>query len=167
MRPGAASATDPGIRKERVKGEHYYDGPLPGKELKIAMYLYYKGVVSFQDVARALAWQRDMRPPIGRFACEWGWLSDADVTAILKATHIVGLFAERAVEMGLLTTSERTLLLMHQRASQKFVGAYFVANKIISSRDLSRYLKEVALHNQSVRNIQNRIEYFASTPQQP
>ncbi|HEX9078284.1 MAG TPA: hypothetical protein VF795_01770, partial [Desulfuromonadaceae bacterium] len=135
----------------RVEGEQYYDGPMPTMELKIGLYLYYKGVVSYQAVVRALMWQRDLRPPLGDFARRWGWLSEEDVAAVLKATHIVGSFGERAVALGLLTQSQLNIILLHQRSLQQQIGRHFVANSLLSEPALRHHLRELARHNREVR----------------
>lgn len=135
----------------RVEGELYYDGPMPTIELKIGLFLYYKGVISYQALVRALMWQRDMRPPLGDFACQWGWLNEADVATVLKATHIVGSFGERTVALGLLTQSQLNIILLHQRSRQQQIGRYFVAHSLIPELALKHHLRELACHNREVR----------------
>jgi hypothetical protein len=135
----------------RVEGEQYFDGPMPTMELKIGLYLYYKGIISYQTVVRALMWQRDLRPPLGDFARQWGWLSVDDVATVLKATHIVGSFGERAMVLGFLTQSQLNIILLHQRSLQQQVGRYFVANALLSELTLKHHLRELAQHNRQVR----------------
>lgn len=135
----------------RAEDELYYEGPFPTIELKTGLYLYYSGAVSYQAVVRALMWQRDLRPPLGDFARQWGWLSEEDVTRILAATHIVGTFGERALEMGLLTQSQLNIILLHQRTMQRPIGRYFVARSLLSELTLRHHLRELERHNQQVR----------------
>jgi len=135
----------------RTEGEQYFEGPLPSIELKIGLYLYYSGVVSYQAVVRALMWQRDLRPPLGDFACKWGWLREDDVAAILAATHIVGSFGERAVALGFLSQSQLNIILLHQRSMQQPIGRYFVLNSLLSEPALRHHLRELTRHNRSVR----------------
>lgn len=134
-----------------VPGEQYYQGPFPTIELKLGLYLYYSGVVSYQAVVRGLIWQRDQRPPLGDFARQWGWLSEADVAAILAATEIVGSFGERAVELGLLTQSQLNLIVLHQRSMQQQIGRYFVEQGLVSELKLREHLRGMARHNARVR----------------
>ena len=138
----------------RVPGEQYYHGPFPTIELKLGLYLYYSGVVSYQAVVRALIWQRDQRPPLGDFARQWGWLSEADVSAILAATEIVGSFGERAVELGLLTQSQLNIILLHQRSMQQQIGCYFVGQGLVSELTLREHLRGMARHNAGARDSQ-------------
>ncbi|QEM69302.1 J domain-containing protein [Geobacter sp. FeAm09] len=136
---------------ERAEGEQYYEGELPAIELKLGLYLYYRGVVSYQAVVRALMWQRDLRPPLGDYACRWGWLREEDVAAILRATHIVGSFGERAVALGLLSPSQLNIILLHQRSMQQPLGRYFVVNSLVSEPALRHHLRELTRHNRQVR----------------
>jgi hypothetical protein len=135
----------------RALNEQYYKGPFPTFELKLGLYLYYRGIVSYQAVVGALIWQRDMRPPLGDFARQWGWLSDADVSVILAATEIVGSFGERAVALGLLTQSQLNLILLHQRSMQQPIGRYFVSRSLLSELSLRQHLRNLAQHNAQVR----------------
>lgn len=135
----------------RATGEQYYEGPFPTIELKLGLYLYYRGIVSYQAVVRALIWQRDQRPPLGDFARQWGWLSEADVAAILAATEIVGSFGERAIALGLLTQSQLNLILLHQRSMQQQIGRYFVEQGLVSELALREHLRGMIRHNAQVR----------------
>jgi hypothetical protein len=136
---------------ERADDEQYYDGPFPTIELKLGLYLYYRGVVSYQAVVRALMWQRDHRPPLGDFARQWGWLSQEDVSTILASTHIVGSFGERALSLGLLSQSQLNIIMLHQRSLQQPVGRYFVAHSLLTELALRHHLRELARHNSEVR----------------
>lgn len=135
----------------KVPGEQYYQGPFPTIELKLGLYLYYRGVVSYQAVVRALIWQRDQRPPLGDFARQWGWLSETDVSVVLAATEIVGSFGERAVALGLLTQSQLNLILLHQRSRQQMIGRYFVEQGLVSELALREHLRGMNRHNAQAR----------------
>lgn len=137
---------------ERAEGERYYEGPFPTIELKTGLFLYYKGAVSYEALIRALMWQRDLRPPLGDFARQWGWLSNEDVSTILGATHIVGSFGERAIALGLLTQSQLNIILLHQKSLQQPIGRYFVTRSLLTELDLRHHLHELARHNREVRD---------------
>lgn len=135
----------------RAAGEQYYDGPLPSIELKIGLFLYYSGTISYQALVRALLWQRSQRPPIGDLAVKWGWLSEEDVVMVLHATHIVGSFGERAVNLGLMTASQLNILLIHQRTMQQPIGKYLVSHSLMSELSLQHHLRQLARHNRLVQ----------------
>lgn len=127
--------------------ESYYEGELPKKTLQLGMYLYYSGHISFQMLAHALAWQRDLRPRMGELAKAWKWLDDGDVDWILKSTTIPGRFAERAWRMGYLSAKQRNFLLIHQRSIQPQVGQYFLANGVLTTSQLNKVLRDLERHN--------------------
>ncbi|MBT1073187.1 DnaJ domain-containing protein [Pelotalea chapellei] len=140
---------------ERVPHERYYDGPLPTIELKIGLYLYYVGAISYEAVVRAMMWQRDLRPPLGVLACKWQWLCEEDVAMILGSTQIVGSFGERAVKLGLLSASQLNILLLHQRTMQQPIGRYLVAHSLLSELSLRHYLRQLAQHNAQIQKSRN------------
>lgn len=139
----------------RIAGEQYYDGPFPSIELKIGLFLYYSGTISYQALVRALLWQRSQRPPIGDLAVKWGWLSEEDVVMVLHATHVVGSFGERAVQLGLMTSSQLNILLIHQRTMQQPIGKYLVSHFLIPELSLQHHLRQLARHNRQVQEARN------------
>lgn len=137
--------------RPRIPGERYYDGPMPPLELKLGLFLYFRGVVSYQTVVRALLWQRDMRPSLGELACSWGWLTPDLVEYVISAVHIPGPFGNRVVKLGLLDEHRLKVLLFHQRSLQKPIGRYFVEERYIDERQLLRLMRERIAHNADVR----------------
>ncbi len=139
------------IKVERATNEKYYNGPLPSLRLKLGLYLYYCGAVSYQALVRSLLWQRNQRPPLGEFACSWGWIDKEAVSVILGATHLGGHFGERAVKLGLISESQLKILLLQQRFIQQPIGRYFIQNSLLTESELLRHVKELARHNEQVR----------------
>ncbi len=140
-----------GIRRipkyQPLTEESYYEGELPEKTLLLGMYLYYSKHISFQMLAHALAWQRDLRPSMGELAKAWKWLDDVDIAWILKSTSIPGRFADRAWRMGYITVKQRNFLLIHQRSMQLQVGQYFIANGVLTASQLNKALRDFERHN--------------------
>lgn len=153
-RPKPQRFARPNQHKERAINERYYSGHFPTVELKIGLFLYYRGHVSYQALVRSLLWQRNQRPPLGELACKWGWLREEAIPVILKATFIPGLFGERAVKLGFLKEQQLKVLLFHQRSLHQPIGQYFVTNGFISEDLLRLSLRECAIHNEKVK--QNR-----------
>lgn len=136
------------VKPMRNPEDVYYQGPLPTFRLKLGLFLYYKGVVPYSSVVKALIWQRDMRPPIGDLAVAWGWLEPRFVPVIRSATELTGSFGEKAVDLGFLTRSQIGVLLLHQRLMQAHVGRYFVAKGYLTERELAKYIQEHTLFNE-------------------
>ncbi|GAB4303174.1 MAG: J domain-containing protein [Desulfuromonadia bacterium] len=137
--------------RPRTPGERYYDGPMPPLELKLGLFLYFRGVVSYQTVVRALLWQREMRPSLGELACSWGWMTPDLVDYVISAVQIPGPFGNRALKLGLLDENRLKVLLFHQRSLQKPIGRYFVEERYLDERQLLRLMRERIVHNADVR----------------
>jgi hypothetical protein len=135
------------VKPARNPSEQYYEGPLPTIPLKIGLYLYYRSVISYEAVVRAIIWQRDMRPPFGELASAWGWLAPYDISVIRSATDIPGLFGERAIQLGLLSEAQVRVILTHQKTLQLPLGRYFVGTGLVGEGEMGRYLRELSLHN--------------------
>ncbi len=142
-------------QKPRARDERYYDGPLPPIELRIGLFLYFRGLISYQAVVRSLLWQRDQRPALGVLACTWGWLTADLIDYILSACHMTMPFGERAVNLGLLTQNQLKVLLFHQRSLQQPIGRYFVQQELLNEQMLLRLLKERMQHNREVQANRN------------
>jgi hypothetical protein len=128
----------------------YYEGPLPTFRLKLGLFLYYKGIVPYSAVVKALIWQRDMRPPIGQLAVAWGWLEPHFISVIRSATEIQGSFGERAVKLGLLSDAQMGVLLLHQKMMQAHIGRYFVGKGYVTEWELNKHLREMHQFNKAV-----------------
>ena len=141
-----------GIRQipkyQPVSEETFYEGEVPKKKVPLGMFLYYTRHISFQMLAHALAWQRDLRPRMGELAKAWKWLNEGDIDWILKSTAIPGRFADRAWRMGYITIKQRNFLLMYQRSIQPQVGQYFIANEVLTAAQMSKALRDLERHNQ-------------------
>jgi len=133
---------DPGM-----KHEYFSTGEMPQKRLQLGMYLYHKGVISYQALARALAWQRSCRPPFGELAKLWGFMTDAGIQATLRDRQSVGKFGDRAMALGYLRQDQRGVVALHQMTLQPAIGRYFVANRIVTERQLMQFLAEMTRHN--------------------
>ena len=139
------------VKPIRSPDDVYYEGPMPTIKLKLGLFLYYKGVVPYSAVVKALIWQRDMRPPIGELAVAWGWLEPHFVSIIRSATELTGSFGEKAVDLGLLSRSQVGVLLLHQRLMQAHVGRYFVAKGFLTERELNKHMEEHLRFNEERR----------------
>jgi hypothetical protein len=132
---------------EPAHDDGFYRGHIPQRPLKLGRFLYYRGMISYRDLIRALAWQRAGRPPIGALATRWGWLTDAQVWTILSTGNRGGRFGEKAVRLGLLTPRQVELLLLRQRSRQTRLGQYFVAGNLVGMTEMERIARELYRHN--------------------
>lgn len=125
--------------------------PLPDRKLRLAEYLYYRGVVRSADVGAAVAWQRAQRPPVGQIAARFGYLQPSEVARILKdrlrQRDAHAPFATFAVAEGWLTPFQRLVLLGHQRRLQQPIGAWFVERGLVTEAELRRCCAALTRHN--------------------
>lgn len=151
VRPTVVKPLRPVVEKKAKKEhERYYSGVFPTYKLKFGQFLYFAGEISWQDLVRAMRWQRDQRPPYGEIAKAWGWLTDKDVQVIRAATELPGMFGERAVALGLLSEKQASFLLRHQHHSQPRLGQFFVQERILLPHEVTRLLTLLQRHNTSI-----------------
>jgi hypothetical protein len=141
----------PGPRPEPVVAspvDHRYRGAIPARQLRLAELLYYSGKISWRAMIGALVWQRRQRPPIGRIAVDWGFLTEREVAQLLRerlAEHSHELFGEYAFRRARLSSFQLAALLGRQRLLQRPIGEYFVEEGLLDERAI---LEAVALQVQ-------------------
>ncbi len=126
-------------------------GPLPTRPMQFGLYLYYRGLIPFKTLFKALAWQRRQRPAMGQIAIRWGWLNEQDVKQIL-ACRKIGPFGERAEYLGLLSSLQVRAILLHQRTRQDKLGSYFIEQGLFSHAQINRLLGDLSEHNLKYRH---------------
>ena len=140
--------TRPASRHTQARTEQ---GPLPTRPLQFGLYLYYRGLIPFNSLLAALAWQRRQRPTIGQVAQRWGWIKEQDIRQIL-ACRKLGRFGERAEHLGLLSSLQVRAILLHQRTRQGKLGSYFVEQGFLSTEEVNRLLVDLSEHNLKYRH---------------
>ena len=140
------SATRP-VKPARTASDVFYSGPMPTFQLKIGLYLYYRGLVPYSAVVDAMVWQRGMRPPLGELAIAWGWLDARAVSFVRCASEITAPFGERAFQLGLLSRSQVSVLLLQQNLRQQRLGRYFVAKGYFTEYEMRTHLRDLERFN--------------------
>lgn len=130
-----------------VGNPHYHKGELPARRLETGRYLYYLGIIPYQAILSAIVWQRKQRPPLGRIARNWGWLSDEAVRMVLCSRGYTGHFGDKAIRHGLLTRHQLTQLLAHQRSRQQRIGDYFVKAGYLTESEMEQLARQLRNHN--------------------
>jgi hypothetical protein len=124
---------------------------LPRRRLRLAEFLYYAGLVPWTDFVGAVAWQRQQRPPVGRIAVDFGFLSGSDVREILERRRGEGgsaePFGEFAVRRGYLTPFQLLALLGQQLRLQQPIGRYFVERGLVSEGAIDDFRAAIFRHN--------------------
>jgi hypothetical protein len=126
-------------------------GPLPARRLRLAEFLYYSGRVPWTAYVESVAWQRGQRPALGRIAVEMGFLSQADVLALLARRRAEGAarvpIGAYAVGRGALTSFQRLAALGRQARLQRPIGAFFVETGMLRADELDALHGVMARHN--------------------
>lgn len=164
VRPAVVRPLRP-VPEKLPKKEHerYYRGVFPTYRLKFGQFLYFSGEISWQDLVRAMRWQRDQRLPYGEMAKAWGWLTDRDIQAVRAATELPGMFGERAVALGLLTEKQASFLIRHQHHAQPRLGQYFMQERILLPQDITRLLALLQRHNAGIERGTGPVSPSSST----
>lgn len=139
-------AADITVDREKSTDHLYHQGGVPLRRLQFGRYLYYRGVISFQTLITALAWQRKNHRLLGQLACEAGWLTSNDIAVVLSDKR-PGKFGKKAVRLGLLNPMQVSTLLLRQNLGRCRIGDYFVAHAGLSRKLVARMVLEMQRHN--------------------
>jgi hypothetical protein len=123
---------------------------LPPVKLRFAQFLYYKGLVSFRTMIRAVVWQSERRPRVGELARQRVMLSREQISLVLKHKKLREPFLSAAVRIGFLSRATRLDLLAEQASYRIPIGRYFTEQGILTAADLRTLLAECARHNASI-----------------
>jgi hypothetical protein len=126
---------------------------LPQRQLRFAEFLYYTGRVPFSELVASVVWQRRQRPPMGRIAVEFGFLTEKAVLEILtqrnrQMAHRVP-FGEYAVREGFLSEFQLLAIVGRQRGLQRPIGAFFVDQGLLDASEIDEIRRRLFLHNAS------------------
>jgi len=122
-------------------------GCFPSRKLMLGDFLYFAQVAGWQDIIRALVWQKASRPRFGELGCSLGWLQPKDIHTIFQSYRSGKRFGEIAMQLGLLDGQQRDRLVFYQKCRQQKIGQYFVEKGFLTSRELLMYIKMLKRHN--------------------
>lgn len=110
-----------------------------GRRLRFSELLYYSGRISWHDHLEALAWQRRMRPALGRLALDWSFLSQTELSDAL-CRHVREGRGERLgdflVRGGYLSPFQLLALLGKQRMMGYPIGRFFVERGLCTQAEV-------------------------------
>jgi hypothetical protein len=120
---------------------------MPDRPLRFGEFLVHSGVVSWDALARAIAWQRQAAPRLGRIASDWRWIGAEKIEAAAAQRHAGERLGAALVRQGLLTPFGLKVLVRHQEKVRPRLGSFFVTQGWLSPERLQRYLQLQASHN--------------------
>jgi hypothetical protein len=112
--------------------------------MHFGLYLKKKGIISAEQLVDALEAQLATLPRIGQLALEEGIISPRDIFDVLRAQRELPnvRFGELAIEMGLMTRGELSRLLMMQADRKQPLADVFVAEGMLSERQVTQEMAE-------------------------
>jgi hypothetical protein len=134
-------------QKKNGNNEHAF-GNIPKRNLKFAEFLYYKGVITWNDLIKSVTWQRMKRDKIGEIALRWHFVDEDGLFYTLRKKTVYDLTGELLINNDLITSFQLKSLLFQQRKEQPKIGEFFVINNILTNNELIRYLYLHQKHNE-------------------
>ncbi len=108
-------------------------------------YLIQRGLMTEEDLHKALDIQTSERTPLGQLAVEQSFLNRKDLFRVLneqrKTKEKSKRFGDVAVELGIMTEKQLNELLKIQAENRKLIGAILVSTGVISGAQLVEALK--------------------------
>ena len=120
---------------------------IPYRRLPLGRFMYYCGLISWNVLVDALAWQAEHRPLFGQLAVELGYMNRGDLEGLVVGEIGDGRIGERAMASGLLSVEAIRAVMAHQRAHQEPLGEFFVKRGYFSRSELGQLLANHRRHN--------------------
>ncbi len=109
-------------------------------------YLMDKGVINFQQLSNAVAFQESINLKIGQLVLEKKMLVDVQVKNILEFQRKNDLyFGEAAQKLGLLTNEQIEMLLAEQKKRHIFIGQALVKLGYLTENEMKERLVEFSI----------------------
>jgi hypothetical protein len=131
--------------------DRFYQGRFPRYKLLIGQYLYYSGIISWQTLINAVIWQKKQRPMFGQIACQWGILSNNDVSRILRNRQYHEKIGQYALRAGYISPFQLMAIKGRQRILHQPIGNYFIEQSIVTPEQMDGLIKKMTTHNFSIR----------------
>lgn len=145
---------DPFVRAEPelkpdIKG--FYPGAIPRRSLRFAEFLYYKRMIDWETLIKALVWQYKKRPRFGDIARVVGFFDDEKLSYILRNMKVNEMIGEAAVRLNVIDNHKLYVVLGFQRRYNLPIGTFFIKNRILTKMQLDKTLVEIRNHNFSLK----------------
>jgi hypothetical protein len=131
----------------------FHKGKCPNRRLFFGEFLYYSGVVPWDDFIGAIVWQRKQRPQFGDIAKHWSYLSEHEINVIMTQRKFYERLGETAVRISLLNRLQVGAILFYQRIQQKPIGEYFVKNGYLQKARIEILHSKFNDHNAYFRRL--------------
>jgi hypothetical protein len=136
--------------KRSYRCSSYHQGSIPNHPLKFGHFLYYSGMISWQQLIAAVMFQRRLKPRYGEIALSWNMISLDELAWVLKNRERGELIGEYFRRSGYLSGFQHLAIMGKQRQHHCLFGEYFINEGILSQRQLDIALIQVMNHNRGI-----------------
>lgn len=134
--------------KHKVKTpELFHKGIMPERRLMFGEYLFYTKQVSWEDIVRALVWQRGQRPKFGRIAQDRGLLHRRELLSAIRERRVGEPIGQTLIRLGVMKASEVDGIVEQQSLMHKPIGMYFLSKGLFDEGKLTELLVTFHQHN--------------------
>lgn len=130
---------------------------IPNAELLLGQYLYYSGAITWDELIRAIIWQRSQRPLFGQIALSWNMLTRDDINRILKEKTRGDRIGDFAVRNGYITRLQQLAIAGRQKGMQFPIGQFFINSGKMTSGELAAFIEQQHRHNIMARNLKKAV----------
>ena len=137
----------PGPSESAEPSDHYWEADIPANRLLFGQFLYYAGLVSWQTLISAITWQRGQRPPFGRIAKMWEYITDEEIRHIIDSRNRRERIGEAALRHGYLSQFQFNAVMGFQKWMQRPIGEYFQEIGILEDGEIQYLVGLLKKHN--------------------
>ncbi len=116
-------------------------------KMRLAFFLYRKGIIDWNTTIEALIWQTTNRPRVGEIGIRCRYLKREQIYHILRNRRPGEKFLETALRRGFLDVFKTNVILHIQRSYNLPIGRYFIEKKIVNRQELDGLMAELEEYN--------------------
>ena len=136
-----------------TQGSHYWQADIPCVRLLFAQFLYYAGLVTFNEMVSAITWQRQQRPNFGKIARMWDYLSVGQVEMIITIRESGEKIGDAAIRLGYLSLFQRNAIIGFQKWLQRPIGEFFQKIGILEEEEIVYLVGLLKKHNARIERM--------------
>jgi hypothetical protein len=134
-------------------GSHYWQARIPHTRLLLGQFLYYNGLVTFNEMVSAITWQRQQRPNFGKIARMWEYLSNNQIEMIIASRGSRESIGDAAIRLGYISPFQRDAIIGFQKWLQRPIGEYFQNIGILEEKEITYLIGLLRKHNRKVERM--------------
>lgn len=130
---------------------------IPNSELLFGQFLYYSGIITWEELIKAIIWQRNQRPLFGQIAQSWNILSRDEVHQIIKEKKHKDKIGEYALKNGYINAFEQRAIIGKQKRMQYPIGQYFCTVGKLTADEIKIAVEKHRQHNIKARSLKKAV----------